>query len=174
MGILLEDTAGSPPVTVVEFSDLECPFCRESHLAIAEAQRTLGDTVAHVMLHYPLAFHRFAIPAARAAECAGLERRFSDYLTVVFQKQDSLGLKSWVSYAVESGIRDTIAFKECNAAKGSPPGVERGLRMGRKIPVTVTPTVLVNGWLLPSPPRDAEGYVALARRVARGEEPNGR
>ena len=174
VGILLGDTVGSPPVTVVEFSDLECPFCRESHFAIEEAQRALADTVAHVMVHYPLDFHRFAIPAARATECAGLESRFGDYLAVVFQKQDSLGLKSWVSYAVESGIQDTISFKNCNSAHGSPASVQRGLETGRRVPVSVTPTVLVNGWVLPSPPRDADGYIALIRRVAKGEEPYGR
>ena len=69
------------------------------------------------------------------------------------------------------GVRDTLRFSECNAAKGPLPRVDRGLEVGRKIGVRGTPTVIVNRWLLPTPPRDTEEYVRVIRAVLAGEEP---
>ncbi len=174
LGILVGDTSDSPPITVVEFLDIECPFCRQSHLALAEAKKALPDSVAHIVVHYPLDFHRFGVPAARAAECAGVQDRFSDFLNLALEKQDSLGLKTWASYAVESGVRDTLRFNECNASKSVPSRVELGLEMGNRIGVRMTPTVLVNGWLLSAPPRNVEEYVRVVREVVAGEEPYAR
>ena len=74
-GILLDGTSSSAPVTVVEFIDLECTACRQSHSAFMDVKKEFGDSVAHLLVHHPLGNHRFAIPAARAAECAFAEDR---------------------------------------------------------------------------------------------------
>lgn len=173
-GALVGGTSRGRPVTVVEFMDLECPFCRNSHFAIADARRVFGDSLAHMVVHYPLGFHRFAIPAARAAECAQSVGRFSEYLDVVFEKQDSLGIKTWVSYAVEAGVADTVQFKECNARVGKLVAVEQGRELGERIGIRGTPAILVNGWLLPEPPPDAEAYVDIITRILAGAAPYGR
>ena len=132
-----------------------------------------GDSVAHLLVHFPLENHRFAIPAARAAECALAEDRFADYVDLIFEKQDSLGLKTWVSYAVDSGVQDTVSFKQCNASEQPLPRVERGLELGGQIDARGTPTVIINGWRLPVPAYDGEAYVlAIGREsLTTGEEP---
>ncbi len=63
---------------------------------------------------------------------------------MIFEKQDSLGLKTWVSYAVDSGVQDTVSFKQCNASEQPLPRVERGLELGGQIDARGTPTVIIN------------------------------
>jgi len=171
VGIFVDGTSTEAPITVVEFVDLECPYCRESHLALVDAKKELGDSVAHVVIHYPLSYHRFAVPAARAAECADREGRFPDYVDLLLEKQDSLGLKTWLSYAVDSGVKDTLRFAECNAAKEALPRVEQGLEAGSIVGVEATPTILINGWRVAIPPLDAASFVTEIRRIAAGAEP---
>ena len=152
--------------------DLECPFCRQSYFAFANVAREISDSVTHLFVHYPIeSIHRFAMPAARALECADREGLFADYMGVVFDKQDSLGLKTWVSYAVESGVQDTTRFNECTASSEPLPRVERGLSIGRRLAIQGTPTALINGWLLSVVPNSAEEYTRMIRAVLRGEEP---
>jgi hypothetical protein len=62
-------------------------------------------------VHFPLPMHRFARPAARATECAGLQGKFGQMVDAVYNKQDSLGLKSWSDYGRDAGVADTVAFR---------------------------------------------------------------
>jgi protein-disulfide isomerase len=104
-GVFIGDTAAT--VKIVEFGDFECPFCRRADSVFRIVKQKYGAEVALVYVHYPLPMHRFAIPAARAAECAGEQDRFAEMHDALFSKQDSLGLKSWMSFASETAIRDT-------------------------------------------------------------------
>ncbi len=85
----------------------------------------------------------------------------------IFRKQDSLGLKSWGSLAMSVGIADTAAIARCAQAEDVPTPVEEGLTSGKRIGVSGTPTVLVNGWLFSIPPYDSLGTVL--GRALRGE-----
>jgi len=91
---------GSPaaPVLLVEFGDFECPFCRRLAPVLEAAEQAHQGKVGVIYVHYPLESHRFARPAARAAECAALQSRFRQFHDALFHKQDSLGLKSWAGY----------------------------------------------------------------------------
>src|SRR5687767_13073569 len=64
------------PVTIVEFVDFECPFCRRADSVLTGVQQRYGNDVAFVFVHFPLPNHRFAMPGARAAECALAQGRF--------------------------------------------------------------------------------------------------
>lgn len=156
------------PVTVVVFDDLECPFCRSFHQAARAVQARFPRDVRLVVNHFPLTNHRFAMPAALAAECAGQQERFMAFLDVVYAKQDSLGLKSWASYAVDAGVGDSSAFVKCVAASTSHPRVEQNLALGRRIGIKVTPTVMINSWALPVPPRE-DMLEALVKILLSGE-----
>jgi protein-disulfide isomerase len=152
-GILVGDSAA--PVKIVELGDFECPFCRKFALRMRDARKQFGNKVALVYVDFPLKMHRFAMPAARAAECAYGQGRFAEFHDVVYDKQDSLGLKSWVSYAREAGIRDTTRFTLCNARTGPVLQATAGLAIGKRLAVHGTPTVIVNGWRLSAPPDDS-------------------
>jgi protein-disulfide isomerase len=150
------------PVVVVEFADFECPFCKRFHDRLAEERAKIMDSVAILFVHFPSPAHKFAMPAARAAMCASDQGVFEAFHDEVFAKQDSLGLKSWVSYAVEAGIPDTTVFKRCTAAVGPVDLIERGKIVAESLGVNVTPTVIVNGWRYSVPPLDSLGVILRA------------
>ena len=135
----------SAPVTVVVFSDLECPVCADLHQTLREVVRRHAHEVSTVFVHFPLTMHRFALPAARAAECAGARGRFDQFVDIVYDKQDSLGLKSWSSYASEAGIADTAAIDACARAGAAVPRIQAGRTLGARWAIRGTPTVFING-----------------------------
>jgi protein-disulfide isomerase len=167
-GIIVGDTAAR--VKVIEFGDFECPFCRTSDSIYRDVKKRFGREVALVFIHYPLRMHRFAMPAARAAECANDQGRFGELHDVIYDKQDSLGLKSWASYARDAGVPDTARFARCAAAVALMPRVDAGLALGKKVGVRGTPTVIVNGWRYSAPPQ-AEEFVRVIGALLAGREP---
>ena len=148
--------AHNPAVILVEFGDLECPFCKRFHeQRLQSLRRKFPGEIGVAFVHFPLPGHRFAVPAARAAECAASQARFAEFVAAVYAKQDSLGLKSWTSYAVDAGIRDTSKLRECSAETSPLARVDSGAEWGRRIGVRGTPGIMVNGWLFLTPPSDS-------------------
>ncbi len=163
---------GSAPLTIIVLSDFECPFCRQLAKNLDYIQENHPRTVSVVFHHYPLANHRFAEPAARAAECAHAQGNFKAFHDLVFAKQDSLGLKAWSSFAEDAEVSDLGRFERCRSGKEQPPRIETGLEIGRTVGLRGTPTVLLNGWKLARPPslRELEKSV---RAVEEGRPPTG-
>lgn len=143
------------PVTVVEFLDYECPFCARFHETLEETAAELKTPVALRLVQYPLSNHRFAIPAAVAAECAAQQGRFAGMTNVLFAQQDSFGLKSWSSLASAAAVKDTIAFARCLKTQ-SRAQINSDKAAGDREEVGGTPTVIVNGWRLSRPPSAEE------------------
>jgi protein-disulfide isomerase len=148
------------PITIAVFSDLECPFCRKFHQRYRSLPSPLRDSVALLFVHFPLSTHRFASRAARSAECAAHQGRFAQFIDVVYDQQDSLGLRSWEQFATTAGVTDVEAFRRCAADTVAVPSIDSGVRSGMQLGVTGTPTVLINGWRYPAPP-----YVDLPSAV---------
>lgn len=145
------------PVQLVQFADLECPACRDFEMKTLSAVRErYGARLATVYVHFPLPYHRFARIAAQAAECAEVQGRFVPFVSRVYARQDSIGLKPWTSYAVESEVPDTVAFSRCLAADDPVPRIAGGFELGQQLQVRGTPTVIVNGWRFESPPSLAD------------------
>ncbi len=140
------DGSLSAPLTVIEFSDFECPFCRLLHEALRGAEQRLGDSLTTVFVHYPLPQHRQASPAAKAAECARAQGRFSDFLNTAFASQDSLGVAPWSALALSSGVTDSARFAACMDGVGAFPGIDSGKVLGARLALTATPTMFINGW----------------------------
>jgi len=162
----------SAPVTIVVFGDFECPACRAFETETEPAIRKLfPQKVAIVFRHFPLPYHRFAYPAARAAECAGLQSRFDEFEHLVYAQADSLGLKPFTRFAEESGVPDTAAFAACNARTSRVPAIEADLAEARLIGADRTPVVIINGLMLRTNPDSAEaersGQAALSGRSRR-------
>jgi protein-disulfide isomerase len=168
-GVLL----GAPdaPVQLVEFSDLECPFCRKFHSAFRSAQSRFGDSVSLLYVHYPLSMHRFARPAARASECAREQGRFGEMIDAIFAGQDSLGLKTWNQFAEDATVGDPGRFEECLEHSRSDAMVARGMTAGGSFGVQYTPTILINGWIHAVPPTEPE-LMATIRGILDGASPS--
>ncbi len=136
-------------VTIVEFADFECPACAMFETRVlAGIRANYGSDVRIVFRHWPLGYHRFAYPAARASECAAEQGRFGEFRHQLYFGQDSLGLKSWLEVAVASGVPDTAAFGTCNRRPGKVTAVEDDLRAAERVGASGTPAVILQGALI--------------------------
>ncbi len=92
-------------VTLVQYGDFECPYCRAAVPVVEELQQALGDQLRFVFRHFPLtAVHPHAHHAAEAAEAAAVEGKFFEMHAALFAHQDALDDQDLVQYAVELGI----------------------------------------------------------------------
>lgn len=127
------------PLTLVEFSDFECPFCGTSTRVVDELRARFGDRLRYVMRHLPLVdVHSHTELAAYAAEAAGRQGRFWEMHDVLFAHQDELGYEDLAGYAGELGldveeflrdlddeeiqrrVREDVADAEGGGARGTP------------------------------------------------------
>jgi protein-disulfide isomerase len=158
------------PIQTVEFTDFECPYCRQFHATLRSVRQRFGESVAVNLVHFPLPMHRFAFPAARAAECAERQGRFSWFVDVVYGKQDSLGLKTWTSYAKDAQVGDTALFLRCVTDTARVPRIDAGVALGKRINIVSTPTVIVNGWRIDGTPPESL-VIRVVSDLLTGREP---
>ncbi len=166
--------SAAAPVTITEFADFQCPVCRQFTLgALASIRREYGNRVAVVYRYWPLSMHPLAYPAARAAECAAAQGRFEAFHDLIYAKQDSLGLKSFASFARDAGVPDSTAFAACDFKLGPVAVVERDIAAVEALGGTGTPTLLVNDLVLPGAADSArfDQYVRSALRAAGAATP---
>lgn len=141
------------PITIVEFSDYECPFCKRFvDNTFDQIQEEYIDTgkVKYVFRDFPLSFHPNAAAAANAAECvrdqAGDEAYFV-YHDVLFDNQRSLDVASLKSYAADLDI-DQTEFAACVDEEKFADEVAADMAEGQSYGVSGTPAFFVNGELL--------------------------
>lgn len=150
---------GSPtaPVTIVTFVDFQCPACRVFALG---AERSVRDRyprlVRWIVRNLPLQYHRLAYPAAKAAECAGRQDQFETMYNNLFEKQDSLGLKSFREFATESGVDDLQSFDRCMSNDDVDTDIDEDIRVAGMAGARGTPTVIINGLRLGKTPNEDE------------------
>lgn len=143
---------GNGKVEMIVFSDFQCPFCQKF---VKESYATLKskyiDTnkITFIFRHFPLNnIHRNAQKAGEGAECANRQGRFSDYHDVLFAKMkpDGAGLNvnELKQYALELGL-DTVKFNKCLDGGEATEVVNQDLEAGRKIGISGTPTIFING-----------------------------
>jgi len=135
-------------VTIVEFSDFQCSFCKTAATTLKATRAKYEGRVAVVYRHYPLErIHPLARQAAIASECAAQQSSFERYHDALFA-QDSLKPRGWVKLARHAGILDTIRFAACLKDPAAEGLVDRDVLQGAELKVTGTPTILVNQYLL--------------------------
>lgn len=135
-------------VTVIEFTDLECPACSAYQPGLQEVIGRHPQEVRLVYVPFPLSIHRFAKGAARAADCV-IEREpamLPAWIATMFDGQDSLGLKSWGHFAQTAGITDTAYVAHCATDPTPSPRVEASIAYGEQLGVRGTPSLMINGW----------------------------
>jgi protein-disulfide isomerase len=162
--------AVNAPITIVGLTDLECPACKSFHRVLKEAMTERPSEFSYVFVHFPLLQHRFASPAAKAVECAKAFNKFHELVDAIFVKQDSLGLKSWMSFAADAGVSDTAAIAECASSATPNAVIDSGRAYGGRLGVMATPTLIVNGWVLSGPPDRVELF-RIADALKKGDKP---
>lgn len=143
--VLGEPTA---PIKLVEFSDFQCPYCKQFYAAVEELQRRHPGKVALVYRHFPLRIHPLALPAAVASECAALQGRFESYYSLLFEHQDSIGTTSWQTFASRAGVPNLGAFELCRTTDAAKARVEADIRAAATIGTTGTPTLVLRDEVL--------------------------
>ena len=143
------DPATGPPdapVTIVEFSDFQCPYCQAfSQQTLPLILSTYRDRVRYVFRDFPIAsIHPQAQKAAEAAECAFEQGRFWEYHDRLFLHQGALSLADLKTHARAVGL-DGQAFERCLESGKYAHEVQKDLEDGLTSGVTGTPTFFING-----------------------------
>jgi protein-disulfide isomerase len=103
-------------VTLVEYGDYQCPYCRAAMPIVQELQALLGDQLRYVFRHFPLTgSHPHAQQAAEVAEAAGIEDRFFEMHAVLFENQEALDEAHLVQYATDLGLDTARIRRELGA-----------------------------------------------------------
>jgi protein-disulfide isomerase len=131
-------------VTIVAFSDFECPFCARVEPTLQEVLRTYGEKVRLVWKHQPLSFHANAFPAAMAAEAARQQGKFWQMHDLLLAHQSELGPEAYERWAKELGL-DLETFRASSASQAVRTRIQEDQALGWKIGASGTPTFFVNG-----------------------------
>jgi len=133
------------PVTPVEFSDFQCPFCKLAAPTVKEVARKFGDRVQIVYRQYPIAsLHPFALKAAEASLCANDQAKFWELHDAMFADQTKLAVSDLKQTARRLGL-DGGAFDSCLDSGRHAGQVQNDLKEGQRVGITGTPTMFING-----------------------------
>lgn len=136
------------PVTIVEFSDFQCPFCKTVVATLKQVAAQYPDRVRWVFRDFPIpGLHPDAPLAHEAARCAGEQGKFWPYHDVLFEKASSVSPDALRGYAAEVGA-DAAAFGRCLDSRKFRAAVNADIETGSKLGVSGTPTFFINGQIL--------------------------
>ena len=144
------------PVTIVEFSDFQCPYCQRALPVIDDVLEKYPNDVRVVYRHLPLdSIHKRARPAAEASACADAQQQFWPYHDKLFANNRALEKDDLIRYASEVGL-DGARFAECVDGRTFQAKVDADLRAAQTAGISGTPAFVVNGVLLTGarPPAD--------------------
>lgn len=134
------------PITIVEFSDYECPFCRRSQATLDEVKEKYKGKLRFVFKDFPLGFHRRAKPAASASRCAAEQGKYWEFHDKLFSGK-GLTDENFKTYAEELSL-DQTKFSECVEADRFQAQITADMNQGKALGVTGTPAFFVNGRFL--------------------------
>jgi len=132
------------PITIVEFSDFECPFCSRINPTLAQVRQNYADQVRIVFRQYPLPMHPNAVKAAEASLCAHEQGKFWEMHDVMFADQQQLGVEQLKAKASGIGL-DPEDFNQCLDSGEYADEVQADLAAGAEAGVSGTPAMFVNG-----------------------------
>jgi len=135
------------PVTIVEFSDFECPYCGAAHDTVEQVMSTYAGKVRLVYRQFPLSFHPHAAKAAEASLCAADQGKFWEYHEALFKNQKKLDLPDLKAHASEVGL-DANKFGQCLESGDKKKAVDADQQAGLAAGVGGTPAFFINGIFL--------------------------
>jgi protein-disulfide isomerase len=145
----------SSAVVLIEYSDFQCPACRNAEPMIRDMQNEFGDRVLFAYRHFPLRQHMFAGLAARAAEAAGRQDKFWEMHDLLFEGQERWSIQghpeeTFIEYARKLGL-DVGRFRSDMASQESVAAVQEDVRTGTRAGVDHTPSFFLNGEMIRNP-----------------------
>ena len=138
------------PVTIVEWSDFECPFCSRFYsqtLGLIEENYINTGKVKLVFRDFPLSFHQSAQKAAEASECSDEQGKFWEMHDMIFENQQILSVENLKKWASDLGL-DTKKFNECLDSGKYASEVQKDMADGSAAGIRGTPGFIINGQLI--------------------------
>jgi len=139
--------AANAAVTLVEFSDFQCPFCSRVTGTLDQIEKAYGDKVRIVFKHLPLRMHSRAPMAHAASEAANSQGKFWEMHDLIFENQRDLSEAAYLRYAGQIGM-DVDQFKKDMVSASVKARVDADAAEAAKLGVTGTPGFFVNGYFL--------------------------
>ncbi len=131
-------------ITIIEFSDFECPFCQKVEPTLKKIMDKYAGKVKLVYRDFPLAIHKNAQKAAEASQCADEQGKFWDYHGLLYANQKALTIADLKKYAVDLKL-DATKFNECLDSNKFADEVKKDLADGEAAGVDGTPAFFING-----------------------------
>lgn len=131
-------------VTIVEFSDYQCPACGIAHPVVKQVLEKYQNKVRFIYRHFPLPQHEFARLAAQSAEAAGIQGKYWQMHDLLFTNQNNLTKEDLIKYAKQLKL-DMTKFQKDLDSEEVKTRVQNDLLAGNKIGINQTPTFFING-----------------------------
>ena len=151
---------GKAAITVIVFTDFECPFCYKAHQKLKDLFARYPQDVRILFRNFPLNMHKDARTAAYAAACAHLQGKFWPYADLLFENQGQLDISNLYDYAELVGL-DMDRFKECMESGQGEKMVEADIAEGLKLGINGTPSVFMNGHFINGVPTEKQVQIIL-------------
>jgi protein-disulfide isomerase len=132
------------PITVVEFSDFQCPYCARFSPTIDQVLKAYPKEVKFVYKDFPLSFHKQAKNAAKAARAAGEQGKFWEMHDLIFEKYNLLTEEMFKEFAAKLNLDMNRFIADFNSNKYDQL-IQQDINLGRKAGVTGTPSLYMNG-----------------------------
>ena len=146
--------AEKPIVTLVEYSDFQCPYCAQASEVVKQLLEIYPNVLKVVFKDYPLPQHTQAYDASVAAHCAKEQNKFWPYHDLLFKNPQALGADDLKKYALDAGLDEKV-FAECLGSGHTKVIVDAHKSEGEQLGVQGTPALFINGMkligLLPMP-----------------------
>lgn len=163
---VLGDREGTPVMTIIEYSDFQCPYCAELAPILEQLQQTYPEDVLVAFRHFPLPTHPLAVPAAAAADAAGLQGKFWEMHDLLFASQQEFTgftegqFREWVTGKAADLELDVDQFTADMTSTAIVDDVQAAQEHGISIGIPGTPLLLLNGTPYQGP-RDFENLEAI-------------
>ncbi|MBI3798890.1 MAG: thioredoxin domain-containing protein [Deltaproteobacteria bacterium] len=135
------------PITIVEFSDFQCPFCARAEGEMVKVRDAYKDQVKIVYKDFPLPIHPNAPKAAEASRCAREQEKYWEYHDVLFANHDALEVPNLKKFAVDLKL-DKAKFDTCLDSGKYADEIAKDMAEGSRVGVTGTPAFFINGRLI--------------------------
>jgi protein-disulfide isomerase len=140
------NTIGSvnAPVTLVEFSDFECPHCASFERVLVKYRKEHPHQLRVVMHNFPLPQHRWAKEAAKQSEGVARYGNYEKYVELLFENQDKFSRQPWDSLAKLAGVKNLEALHAYVKKSSVDKRIQKDLGLGMMIGLRQTPTIIIN------------------------------
>ena len=145
--LLASDSEKIPGLTIVVYSEFQCPYSGKAAPVLNSIKETYGDKIEIIFKHFPLTFHRDAQKAAEASECARDQEKFWEYHDKLFSNQDALSVDNLKQYAFDLEL-DTEKFDKCLISGEKESKVKNDIWEGQNEGVSGTPTFFIEDYKL--------------------------